>query len=99
MGVDPVQGFAIAPSTNPVVIFAATSAADFIRDSEILALIGSNHGAQMMDDVSLQSLHKHPWWTIKAQRREMSIIAMCREDRTILALRYAFVSRDRNEKN
>ena len=40
MGVDYVQGFAIARPQLPEVILTATSAADFITDPEILALIG-----------------------------------------------------------
>jgi hypothetical protein len=35
-----VQGFAIARPQLPEVILTATSAADFITDPEILALIG-----------------------------------------------------------
>jgi EAL domain-containing protein (putative c-di-GMP-specific phosphodiesterase class I) len=57
MGVDYVQGFAIARPQSPEVILAATSAADFITDPEIFALIGHKDASQLTDDNSLQSFH------------------------------------------
>jgi EAL domain-containing protein (putative c-di-GMP-specific phosphodiesterase class I) len=56
-GVDHVQGFAIARPQPPEVILAATSAADFITDPEILTLIGPRNSAHLTDDDSLRSLH------------------------------------------
>jgi hypothetical protein len=57
MGVDCVQGFAIARPQSPEVILSATSAADFITDPEILALIGPRPPSHSMDDDSMTSLH------------------------------------------
>ncbi len=57
MGVDHVQGFAIARPQSPDVILSATSAADFITDPVILAIIGPKAAAVSADDDSLQSLH------------------------------------------
>jgi len=56
MGVDYVQGFAIARPQLPEVILAATSAADFITDPEILALIGPRTEAYASSDRSTSSL-------------------------------------------
>ncbi len=57
MGVDHVQGFAIARPQPPDVILAATSAADFIQDPEILALIGPRTEPHFREDHSSGSLH------------------------------------------
>ncbi|WP_165904587.1 EAL domain-containing protein [Paraburkholderia hospita] len=57
MGVDHVQGFAIGRPQAPEAILAATSAADFITDPLILAMIGPRTAAILSDDDSLQSLH------------------------------------------
>jgi diguanylate cyclase (GGDEF)-like protein len=57
MGVDHVQGFAIARPQSPDVILAATSAADFITDPEILEMIGPRSATYLTDDDSLQSMH------------------------------------------
>jgi diguanylate cyclase (GGDEF)-like protein len=57
MGVDHVQGFAIARPQSPDALLAATSAADFIKDSEILALIGPRAMTQCQEDHSSRSWH------------------------------------------
>lgn len=57
MGVDYVQGFAIARPQLPEVILAATSAADFITDPEILALIGPRTVEFAQSDRSTSPLH------------------------------------------
>lgn len=57
MGVDFVQGFAIARPQAPEVILEATSAADFIRDPEVLKVIGPPSLAEAGDDYRSQSLH------------------------------------------
>jgi diguanylate cyclase (GGDEF)-like protein len=57
MGADYVQGFAIARPQPPDVILAATSAADFIQDPEILALIGPRIEAHSQDEPSPRSFH------------------------------------------
>ncbi|MEA3102938.1 GGDEF domain-containing phosphodiesterase, partial [Caballeronia mineralivorans] len=56
MGVDYVQGFAIARPQLPEVILAATSVADFITDPEILALIGPRTEVYVSSDRSTSSL-------------------------------------------
>jgi diguanylate cyclase (GGDEF)-like protein len=56
MGVDHVQGFAIARPQSPDVILTATSAADFITDPKILALIGPRSVPHSIGDDSLQQL-------------------------------------------
>jgi diguanylate cyclase (GGDEF)-like protein len=57
MRVDYVQGFAIARPQSPEVILAATSAADFIQDPEILALIGPRTTPLSHDGTAPQALH------------------------------------------
>jgi diguanylate cyclase (GGDEF)-like protein len=57
MGVDYVQGFAIARPQSADVILAATSAADFITDPEVLALIGPRTMPPSQDEDSPRSLH------------------------------------------
>jgi EAL domain-containing protein (putative c-di-GMP-specific phosphodiesterase class I) len=57
MGVDYVQGFAIARPQSPDVILAATSAADFIKDPDILALIGPRTALSSQDEHAPRSLH------------------------------------------
>ena len=57
MRVDYVQGFAIARPQSPDVILAATSAADFIKDPEVLALIGPRIISPSCDGTSTQALH------------------------------------------
>ncbi|MFM0339053.1 putative bifunctional diguanylate cyclase/phosphodiesterase [Paraburkholderia fungorum] len=57
MRVDYVQGFAIARPQSPDVILAATSAADFIKDPEILALIGPRIVSPSLSGTSTQALH------------------------------------------
>ena len=56
MGIDYVQGFGIARPQAPDRILAARSAADFIQDSAILAMIGTADLAQTDDGLS-RSLH------------------------------------------
>jgi EAL domain-containing protein (putative c-di-GMP-specific phosphodiesterase class I) len=57
MGVDYVQGFAIARPQSPDVILAASSAADFIKDADVLALIGPRPGVTAPDEYLSRSLH------------------------------------------
>jgi diguanylate cyclase (GGDEF)-like protein len=57
MGVDYVQGFAIARPQSPETILAATSAADFIRDPAILAVIGPREALLPDDCYPPQALH------------------------------------------
>jgi diguanylate cyclase (GGDEF)-like protein len=57
MGVDYVQGYAIARPQSPDAILAATSAADFIKDPSVLALIGPNNFLLSMDDETPRPLH------------------------------------------
>jgi diguanylate cyclase (GGDEF)-like protein len=57
MRVDYVQGFAIARPQPPDVILAASSAADFIKDPEILALIGPRTTQPSQEDYSPRSVH------------------------------------------
>ncbi|WP_370712305.1 EAL domain-containing protein [Paraburkholderia sp. IW21] len=57
MRVDYVQGFAIARPQSPDVILGATSAADFITDPEVLALIGPRIISPSCDGTSPQALH------------------------------------------
>lgn len=57
MRVDYVQGFAIARPQSPEVLLAATSAADFIEDPEILELIGPRPTYDSRADPSPESMH------------------------------------------
>ncbi|MFL9906528.1 EAL domain-containing protein [Paraburkholderia sp. RL17-337-BIB-A] len=57
MRVDYVQGFVIARPQSPDVILAATSAADFINDPAILALIGPRIMPPSHDGTATQALH------------------------------------------
>ncbi|MGF6653140.1 diguanylate cyclase (GGDEF)-like protein [Paraburkholderia youngii] len=57
MGVDHVQGFAIARPQAPDQILAATSAADFITDPDILAVIDARGALYATDDDALRSMH------------------------------------------
>lgn len=57
MNVDYVQGFAISRPQPSEVILAASSAADFITDPAILALIGPRVITPAQDEHSAQSLH------------------------------------------
>jgi diguanylate cyclase (GGDEF)-like protein len=49
MSADYVQGFAIARPQSPEMILAATSAADFVKDPEILELIGPRPAQDSQD--------------------------------------------------
>ncbi|WP_185732421.1 EAL domain-containing protein [Burkholderia sp. Bp8963] len=57
MRVDFVQGFGIARPQSPETILAATSAADFIEDPAILALIGKREFHRSDDDGPPDRLH------------------------------------------
>jgi diguanylate cyclase (GGDEF)-like protein len=57
MRVDYVQGFAIARPQSPEALLAATSAADFIEDPEILELIGPRPTYESRADRSPESMH------------------------------------------
>ncbi|MGI4813599.1 MAG: putative bifunctional diguanylate cyclase/phosphodiesterase [Janthinobacterium lividum] len=57
MRVDYVQGYAIARPQSPEVILAAHSAADFITDPAVLALIGPNTMLLPLDDGPPRPLH------------------------------------------
>jgi EAL domain-containing protein (putative c-di-GMP-specific phosphodiesterase class I) len=66
MGVDYVQGFSIARPQAPEVILAATSAADFIEDPKIRALIGPRATPSLQDEHSPRSLRRcASTWVIK----------------------------------
>jgi diguanylate cyclase (GGDEF)-like protein len=57
MGADYVQGFAIARPQKPEKILAATSAADFIEDPQVLALIGPRPASHRQDQLSSETRH------------------------------------------
>jgi diguanylate cyclase (GGDEF)-like protein len=57
LGVDYIQGFAIARPQSPDALLAATSAADFIEDREILELIGPRPAHDSRADSSPEAMH------------------------------------------